>query len=320
MIGLEHTVGWMHLFGDPTRIRLLSLVAQAELTVAELTAITELQQPRVSTHLGKLREAGLLRDRRVNGSTFYSVDADAMPKEVRAIWDSLFAGEGVTRDAVLEADRRRCQGLVRAREKATSWPDALAGQMERHYSPGRTWEAAARGLLGFLHLGDVLDGGSGDGAIAQLLAPRAQSITCLDRSERMIEAARARLSSLGNVEFAVGDLHDMPFPEERFDQVLLWNVLTYAQTPQAVLGEAARVLRPGGELVLITLDAHQHEDVTASYHHVNAGFTAAALRKMLARTGLSVESCEVACREKRDPHFQVITAFARKPKAAKAKQ
>ena len=193
------------------------------------------------------------------------------------------------------------QQLVRARDKAQSWPDAVAGQMERHYSPGRTWEATARGLIGLLRLGDVLDAGSGDGAIAQLLAPRAKSVTCLDRSERVMAAARQRLGRERNVRFAVGDLHELGFGDAQFDQVLLFNVLTYAHTPARVVAEAARVLRPRGDLVVVTLEAHQQEDVTAAYQHVNSGFTVPALKKMLQKAGLAVESCAVSSREKREP-------------------
>ncbi len=310
MLALDSTVNWLHLFGDPTRVRLMALVASEELTVAELTAITELQQPRVSTHLGKLREAGLLRDRKVGASTFYAVNEAAMPREVRAIWDLL---RSEIQDAVLDSDKKRCQGLVKAREKATAWPDAVAGQMERYYSPGRTWEATARGILGFAHLGDVLDGGSGDGTIAQLLAPRARSVTCVDRSERVIDAARARLAREKNVSFVVGDMHELAFEAERFDQVLLFNMLTYAHTPSRVVAEAARVLRRGGNLVIITLDAHHNEDVTEAYQHVNSGFTAAVLKKMIVKCGLEIEYCGVSHRERRAPHFEVLNAFARKP-------
>jgi ArsR family transcriptional regulator len=263
----------------------------------------------VSTHLGKLREAGLLRDRKVGASTFYSVSEETMPPAARALWKLLRAE---VQDAVLDSDRKRMQQLVRAREKAASWPDAVAGQMERYYSPGRTWEATARGLIGLLRLGDVLDAGSGDGAIAQLLSPRARSVTCLDRSERVMAAARARLGRERNVRFTVGDLHELGFADESFNHVLLFNVLTYAHTPARVLAEAARVLRPKGDLVVVTLEAHQHEDVTAAYQHVNSGFSVAALKKMLNKCALTVESCQVSSREKREPHFQVITAVAHK--------
>ena len=311
MAALEQTASWLHLFGDPTRVRLMSLVSAEELTVAELTAVTELQQPRVSTHLGRLREAGLLRDRKVGAYTYYSANDAAMPDEARAIWQLL---QQQVQDAVLESDRKRCQNLIKARERATAWPDSVAGQMERYYSPGRTWEATARGLIGFLRLGDVLDGGSGDGTLAQLLAPRARSVTCVDRSERVIEAARARLAREKNVRFSVGDLHELAFPDERFDQVMLFNVLTYAHTPARVLCEAGRVLKPGGDLVVVTLEQHPHEDVTAAYQHVNNGFTQPALRKLLTKAGLEVEVCGPSHREKRAPHFEVLHAFATKPK------
>jgi ArsR family transcriptional regulator len=299
LLALDSTVGWLHLFGDPTRVRLLNLVAQEELTVAELTTITELQQPRVSTHLGKLREAGLVRDRKVGASTYYSVNEETMPPPARALWKLL---RSQIQDDVIDSDKKRMQQLVRARDKAQSWPDAVAGQMERYYSPGRTWEATARGLIGLLRLGDVLDAGSGDGAIAQLLAPRSRSVTCLDRSERVMAAARQRLGREGNVRFG----------DAQFDHVLLFNVLTYAHTPAKVIGEAARVLRPRGDLVVVTLDAHQQEEVVAAYQHVNNGFTVPALKKMLQKAGLTVESCAVSSREKREPHFQVITAVAHK--------
>jgi len=309
LLALDSTVGWLHLFGDPTRVRLLNLVAQEELTVAELTTITELQQPRVSTHLGKLREAGLVRDRKVGASTYYSVNEETMPPAARALWKLL---RSQIQDDVIDSDKKRMQQLIRARDKAQSWPDAVAGQMERYYSPGRTWEATARGLIGLLKLGDVLDAGSGDGAIAQLLAPRAKSVTCLDRSERVMAAARQRLGRERNVRFTVGDLHELGFGEAEFDHVLLFNVLTYAHTPQKVIAEAARVLRPRGDLIVVTLEAHQQDDVVATYQHVNNGFSVPALKKMLQKASLTVESCAVSSREKREPHFQVITAVAHK--------
>jgi SAM-dependent methyltransferase len=307
---LEPTLAALHLFGDPTRVRLMWLVERAELTVAELTAITNLQQPRVSTHLGKLREAGLLRDRREGASTFYAVDDKALTPPMRAVWGAL---KGEVKDDVLEADRRRCDSLVRARERDSSWPDAVAGQMERHYSPGRTWEATARALLGLMQLGDVLDGGSGDGAIAQLLCERARSVTCLDRSERLVSAARERLSRARNVRFQVGELEALPLDDASFDQVLLFNVLTYLEHPETALAEAARVLRPGGALVVVTLEEHSHSDVTAAYHHVNRGFQVATLRKMARKAGLEVTLCEVQTRERRPPYFQVINLFASRP-------
>jgi ArsR family transcriptional regulator len=295
------------LFADPTRVRLMALLAREELSVAELTQITELAQSRVSTHLGKLREAGLLSDRRHGASTFYRAHA-AMPEAVREVWKLVEAQLG---DRTIDADRERCDALVRARDAA--WPDAVAGQMERHYSPGRTWEATARGLLGLVRFGDVLDAGSGDGTLAALIAPRAKSVTCLDRSATVIEAATQRLAAHDNVRFAHGDLHELPFAERAFDQVMLFNVLTYARDPRRVLAEAARVVRPAGLLAIVTLRAHAHESITAAYGHVVPGFEPKKLARMIARTGLTVDTCEVTSRERRKPYFEVVSAFAHKP-------
>ena len=170
------------------------------------------------------------------------------------------------------------------------------------------------GFLPFIRLGDVLDAGSGDGTMAALLASRCRSITCLDCSEKVLHAAQRRLSELGNVAFAPGDVHALPFPDARFDHVLLLNVLTYSKDPALVLREAARVLRPGGDLTISTLAHHEHKDAAVPYGHVNQGFRPAALQGWLSRSaGLDVERCEITSREKRSPHFAVISAFARKP-------
>lgn len=313
MLDLQHTVDALNLFGDPTRVRLAALLSEEELTVAELTRITDLPQSRVSTHLGKLREAGLLLDRRSGTSTHYTLNPAGMHENVRRLWSLVHAGLD---DALVESDRRRRDAVLRARESAEGWPDAIAGRMERHYSPGRTWEATTRGLLGLIQLGDVLDIGSGDGVIAQLLAPRARSITCVDRSPKLIEAARKRLVDRRHVRFAIADMNDLPFDDETFDQVLLFNVLTYAEDPTRVLAEAARVMRAGGTASLVTLRAHQHVEISSAYSHLNHGFAPDALGELLERSGLEVDVCGVTSRERRKPYFEVVSAFARKPGAA----
>ena len=310
MPNLSTAIGTLQVFAEPTRLRLLALLAEEELTVAELVTITEQAQSSVSTHLGKLRDAGLLRDRRVGASTLYALNEGNMPADARQIW-SLVRAE--VEDAVLDGDRERCTDVLKARLRSQPWPDAAAGQMERHYSPGRTWEAVARGLVGLMDLGDVLDVGSGDGTMAQLIAPRARSVTCVDRSEKMVEATRARLARAKNVTALQGDAHELPLPDASFDHVMLFNVLTQVASPDRVLGEVARVLRPGGRATVVTLAHHHHAEVGASYNDVHPGFQPARVKRMLARAGLDVEACGVTSRERRPPHFEVITALACKP-------
>ena len=306
---LAVAVDLLRLFGDSTRLRLAFLLEKNELTMAEITQITQLPQSRVSTHLGKLRDAGVLRDRRDGALAYYMMNEGKMPASVHRLW-ALLGGE--LDEPLLHSDEERCRAVLRARQGTANWPESVAGQMERHYSPGRTWEATAIGLLGFVHLGDVLDAGSGDGAIAALLAPRSRRVTCLDISPKVLQACRKRLQGLANVEFVLGDVQSLRFADASFDQVLLLNLLTYATDPARALSETARVLRPGGDLVVTTLAAHEQRDVTAGYGHVHAGFRPQALRDWLSEAGLVVDRCEATSREKRPPHFAVVSAFARK--------
>jgi ArsR family transcriptional regulator len=184
--------------------------------------------------------------------------------------------------------------------------------MERHYSPGRTWEATCRAFAGLLELGDVLDLGSGDGTMAELLAPRARSITCVDVSPHVAQAAQRRLASVEHVRCLCADMHALPLPDASFDQVLLLNALACAHDPARALGEAARVLRPGGGLAIVTLDGHEHMAAVAAYGHVQPGFAPSALSALLLEAGLRVTHCAVSSRERRSPRFGVVTAFAHK--------
>ncbi len=308
MPDLSQTVDLLSVLADPTRVRLLALLDGAELTVAELTRITDLPQPRVSNHLRKLKDQKLVRDRRDGGSSYYALAR--MAKPVEELWSLVHRR---CDDEGLAQDRRRREAALAARSSRLRWPDEVAGQMERHYSPGRTWEATARGLLGFLQLGTVLDVGSGDGVNAELLASRARHVTCLDVSERVIAAAKVRLERFANVDFRVGDMHDLPVCDASFDAVLLLHVLTYSQRPQLAIAEAARALRPGGSLALVTLVAHEHDKIAGAYDHQNLGFAPDELDAMLRAAKLRVEQCEPSSRERRKPYFQVLTAFAHKP-------
>src|SRR5690348_4807161 len=201
----------LRLLADPTRVRLLALLEHEELTVAELAAVLQLAQPRVSTHLAKLKEAGLVRDRRAGVSAYYRInDADegGAAELVRALEQSVD-------DALLASDAQRLPNVLARRARERGWADSVAGDMERHYSPGRTWETLARTLLQLLETGDVLDIASGDGVHAELLAPHAHSIVCVDSSERVVTAARERLKSFRNVEVIEGDMHALRSEERR---------------------------------------------------------------------------------------------------------
>ncbi len=300
----------LRVLSDSTRVRLLALLEREELTVAELSGITRLAQPRVSTHLAKLKEHGLVRDRRAGVSAYYRFAEDDMDRAQRALWKALSDGAD---DPLLRADAERLPEVLAARASEQNWADSVAGDMERHYSPGRTWEALARAALQLVKPGDVLDIASGDGVLAELLAPRAKHYVCLDSNPRVVAAARARLRPFRNVEVIEGDMHAIAFPDASFDLVLLMHALTYADTPAAALADSARVLRPGGQLIATTLHRHEHRAAIEPYGHANLGFAPKDLSRMAVRAGLAVDTCEVITREKRPPHFEVVSLLAHKP-------
>lgn len=306
---LNQTSQLLRLLADGTRMRLLTLLESEELTVAELAAVTQLAQPRVSTHLAKLREAEMVRDRRAGVSAYYRLALDVADPAVAGVWAALKQG---AHDPLIDEDQLRLQQVLAARADANNWADSVAGDMERHYSPGRTWEATARAMVRLLQLGRVLDVASGDGVLAELLVDRADHIHCLDISPRVVEAGKQRLSCHPNVSFEVGDMHNLPISDASFDVVLMMHALTYSQEPQKAFNEAARVLTKNGVLLASTLHRHRHQSVTDPFDHANAGFSRDSLRKHCETAGLAADYLQITSREKRAPHFEVVTLVARK--------
>lgn len=293
--------------GDESRLRLCLLLAGRELNVTDLVRVTGIAQSRVSTHLGRLREAGLVRDRKQGAQCFYTLAGDSLSPTVTSVLAEARAGN----DPTLLGDQERLLALeAQRREGSELAPDEL----ERfHYSPGRTWRSLAVGIAALLELGDVLDVGSGDGAATSMIAPRCRSLTCIDASDRAIAAAAERFAGRRHVRAMVADAEQLPFDAASFDTALVFHTLTYAERPARVLEECARVLRPGGKTVVLCLDEHRHQELTARYGERHAGFSPRALRSLLTDAGLLVRSSEVASRESKKPHFQVVLAVADKP-------
>jgi ArsR family transcriptional regulator len=308
-VNLSRYIDTLNILGDESRLRLCTLLRGRELSVTDLVRVTGIPQSGVSTHLARLREGGFVRDRRDGPRSFYALAADSIPGTAKAFLDEAAASA----DPTLEGDQRRLAELEAERRGAL--PEAFAGEMERHYSPGRTWHSLAVGFAALLRLGDVLDVGSGDGAVAGYLAPYCRSLLCIDINPKMIEAAKDRLGRFPNVRAEIADVHDLPYRASSFDSILLFHTLTYAEKPQRALEECARVLRPGGRVVALVLDAHDQADVTVPYGERHPGFKPRVLRGLLTRAGLAVTFCEVACREAKKPHFRVVLCIAEKASA-----
>ena len=298
------------MLADATRLRLLALLEREALSVAELAQATCLAQPRVSTHLAKLREAGLVSDRRDGVSVYYRLNVSESAKSLQRLWLSLHADLD---DGLIDADAERLTEILARRHRGSHWPDSVAGDMTRHYSPGRSWEATARAMAALIAPGRTLDIASGDGVMAELLGPRATHMDCVDLSEKVVEAGRQRLSALKTVRFHQADMHALPFDDHSYDTVLCLHALTYSERPAQVLKEAARVLVSGGQLICATLAQHKHQEQVASYGHVNTGFSTRGLKTLAEKAGLIVHRCEVTSVEPRPPHFKVITLLAHQP-------
>ncbi len=311
---LDATTTLCKLLADPTRGRLLAILGIDAFSVAELTTATRLPQPRVSTHLRRLREAGLVAAKRVGGQSFYTRHAPTWEGPWQPVLKLLVNDAD---DALLADDCRRAEALVAARHAESAWIDGVAGRMARHYSPGRTWESLARTLAGLGPLGRVIDIGSGDGAVAELLAPWVSELVCVDLNARMVDAGQERLGHLPQLRFLRADMHALPLPDATpasgFDRALVLGAIQYTTRPAAVIAEAARVLRPGGRLILSSLHPHDHAEVRERFGHQNQGIAPERLRALLEAAGLHVERCGVVSRERRPPHFALVVATAQRP-------
>ena len=304
---LEQSTSLCSLLSDISRQRLLLLLERYELSVAELTEVTDLAQSRVSTHLARLKRAGLVQDKRSGNAAYYSaVNHDG---EASTFWNLL---RGTLDDSQARVDDERAEQVIARRKHGQTWAESVAGRMELHYSPGRTWEATARALIGLLSLGRVLDIGCGDGVLAELVAERAGDVTCVDISPTVIAAARKRLHDFPNVGFVEADMHALPLEDASYDHVFLMHALAYTREPKTVLQETARLLKPGGRLIVAALAEHTHEETMRAYDHVNLGIQPDKLRKLLAGCGYAVETCRISSHEPRPPYFAVVTALARK--------
>jgi ArsR family transcriptional regulator len=314
-MSLDESLSLLRVLADSTRVRLLCALEEEELTVAELQEVLDVPQPRVSTHLRRLKEAGLAHDRVDGPHRYYRLADGSMPPAARAAWEAV--RRPLEGDAQVERDRQRRAQVIAARAGGSTWVDRVAGSLDRHYSPGRTWESLARALVLIGELGDVVDLGAGDGAIAELLAPAARSIRGVDISDRMVQAGQKRLKRFSHVRLLRGDMHAPPIDDESADFVLLQQSLQYASDPAKVLREAARILRPEGRCLVVTLAAHEHAEVKSEYGHVHLGFRAQQLRGFAKAAGLQVTQLASAGRERRPPQFEALALLCTKPRKIK---
>ena len=279
---------------DPTRLRIMRLLAAMELAVGELAQVLEQSQPRVSRHVGILCDAGLAERRREGSWVFLHTPSIS---EDNALLDAIIhllataerEDAGFARQCL--EDRRQLAAIRAAREEtAQAYFTRHAGEWDElrqlHSSDAQVEKALVEALAD-ANLGNLLDIGTGTGRIAELLAENASKVTALDKSLEMLKLARAKLQHFpaGKAELVPGDFTDLPFAEAQFDTVVLHQVLHFAQEPELVLQEAARVTRPGGRIAIVDFAAHNHEELRTRYAHARLGFADNQIKQMLRDAG-----------------------------------
>ena len=304
------------LLGDDARLRLLRLLAAERLNVSELTGILGLAQSGVSRHLGMLKEAGLIAEQREGVYTWYRLSASLQEAEngFGPLWPLLqaqFEATGQGPDG--RADDARLEEVRRLRKEnfdQHSGPDTR----ERQLVPGRSWAAWARALGHLLPPLRVADLGCGDGYLTIEASRWAARVIAIDRSRPVLERAMALAKRRGvrNITWRQGGIERVPLRDGSVDVAILSQALHHAQDPERALSEAARIVSPGGHVLVLDLRQHDQEWVTDRLGDRWHGFSEEALEKLLAGAGLKDVKVTVGARRPGDP-FTVLIASGRKP-------
>ena len=291
-LSLDVALAALSTAGEETRLRILALIAETELTVSELVAILGQSQPRVSRHLKLLVEAGLAGRQREGAWAFFrAATSDAGGDLGRAIVSRLDP-----RDPVFAADRGRLDEIRRARDaQAARYFAAHAGEWDDlralHVPETRVEEAIIK-LVGGAPIRQFLDCGTGTGRMLELLAPRAERTIGIDLSPAMLAVARANLerARIRNAQLRQGDIYALPVSRDACDFVLVHQVLHYLDDPARALREATRVLAPGGRLMVVDFAPHTEESLRENHRHRRLGFAANEISDLLHDTGLNVDA------------------------------
>ena len=322
VLGVHAAVGVLKAVAEPTRLRLLTLLVRGELNVKDLTRILNQSQPRISRHLRLLAEAGLV-ERAPEGSWVYFRLAEAGPgrevaSQVLQILDRS--------DPVLERDSRRAESIQAERQEvAQAYFRAHAGDWDTirslHVAEADV-EAAVSAALGLGPFDLLVDLGTGTGRILELFAPRFRRGLGLDLNPAMLAYARAKLARAGlaHAQVRQANIYDLPLADQSADAVVMHLVLHFLSDPQRAVREAARVLAPGGRLLIVDFAPHELEFLREAYAHERLGFAGPLIGQWLAEFGLELmETRDLApgAGAQRDK-LTVSLWLAGRPKAAAA--
>ncbi|HEY2626202.1 MAG TPA: metalloregulator ArsR/SmtB family transcription factor [Candidatus Udaeobacter sp.] len=306
---MASTINFLRLLVDPTRLRLLLLLEQEELSVAELQQILGMGQSRISSHLAQLKRAGVVEDRRSGKNVYYGANENGQDSRRARVAE-------LTRTLARELpetarDRTGLKLVLRKRQdKAREYFDELAGKFGRHYCPGRSWQALAHALITLLPRLTVADLGAGEGTLSQLLAKNARKVIAIDNSPKMVEFGShlAKKHGFKNLEYRLGDIEEPPIVNNSVDFAILSQALHHAIHPQQAIRAAHRILKRDGRLVILDLLSHRFERARELYADHWLGFSEVQLHQFLEKNTFREIEVSVVAREKQSPHFQTVFA------------
>ena len=298
----------MRLASDPNRLRLMLLLEQEELSVAELQEILAKGQSQISTNLAQLKQAGLVDDRRTGKNAFYRLSAPA------ELMDLLRHAATEVPEAAQDREALRLT-LRRRQDNMRRYFDELAGKFGRQYVPGRSWKGIAEALLKLMPPLVIADLGAGEGTISQMMAQKAKKVIAIDNSEKMVEFGSELVKKHGidNLEYRLGELENVPIRTGTVDLAFLSQALHHARHPERAVAEAWRILKPGGRVAILDLNRHHFEEARELYADLWLGFTELEIEKFLNGAGFRNAETAIVYREAEPPHLETMLATAEKP-------
>ena len=309
---MSSTLKSLRALSDPTRLRIVALLEKDELSVNGLQEVTRMGQSRISTHLGLLQDSGLVQSRREGKRTFYRLtpESDGAAREFIQL-----AIRGAREMPEHDGDQINLKRiLARRREQAQVYFNQVAGRFDRVYGPGRSWQAFGHLLLRILPPLVVADLGSGEGLLSELLARRCKRVIAVDNSEKIVAfgAAKARKNGLKNLEFKLGDLQNPPIEPESVDLAILSQALHHAEEPGKAIRGALRILKPGGQILILDLARHNFQRANELYGDQWPGFAESDLHRWLEEAGFRRIEISIVAREEAPPHFETVLAGGQK--------
>ena len=276
---------------DPTRLRIVALLRIMELSVGELAHILGQSQPRVSRHLKILADAGVLERRKEGSWVFLTLAHSEHLEALFALIDDW--ADAATR-SLFGSDAARTESIRAERAEAAnryfSGHAAVWDQIRSLHVAESEVERAIDRTLGNRHLGRLVDIGTGTGRMIELFGPRSTHAIGIDRSSEMLRLARVKLEAAGiPSSLRQGDMYALPLEDGSADSVIIHQVLHYAHSPATAIAEAARVLAPGGILLVVDFAAHEREELRATDAHIRLGFEDEVMEGWFASAGLAAD-------------------------------